>query len=94
MLPKTKIHKQHDGDCTIYAAMINKNCTDGICTCGYGYEYKYLNNGSWDHLFSKERLDAMKRKADRQRKKIGPNAEEDMIREVTKIFEDAKAKRK
>ena len=28
----------HDGDCTIYSSLCNKNPYDGICTCGYGWQ--------------------------------------------------------
>jgi hypothetical protein len=30
---------QHDGDCTTYASLVNRNPEDGICTCGYGWQY-------------------------------------------------------
>jgi hypothetical protein len=45
--------KTHSGDCTIYAAMENRNSTDGICTCGYGLQR--LREGDCSELLSKER---------------------------------------
>ena len=43
----------HDGDCTIYSAMANGRCTDGICTCGFGKDAKGMQAGN---LFSQERI--------------------------------------
>ena len=43
----------HDGDCTIYASIIEGKhieCTDGICTCGYGWEQ--VRKGDWSKMFS------------------------------------------
>ena len=31
--------KRHDGDCTVYAALLNGFPTDGICTCGYAHQH-------------------------------------------------------
>ena len=46
----------HDGDCTIYASIIEGKhieYTDGICTCGYGWEC--VRHGDWSKMFSKAR---------------------------------------
>ncbi len=48
-------NESHAGDCTIYRAMINQNPTDGICTCGYGWEQ--VRKGDWSKMFSEERKD-------------------------------------
>ena len=45
---------QHDSDCTIYSAMINEGVTDGICTCGYGWQV--VRDSSWLEMYSDERL--------------------------------------
>jgi len=87
---KTKIHKQHDGDCTIYSTMINNFCTDGICTCGFGHEYKYTNKGSWKHLFSKERLTWMKKKAEKVWRRSGPNARKKAEKLLKAVFSGKK----
>ena len=44
---------KHDGDCTIFASILNNNPTDGICTCGYGLSLIRKLNGS--QIFSDER---------------------------------------
>jgi hypothetical protein len=46
--------KQHWGDCTIYSALINRMPWDGICTCGYGWDYLSRNGGDDAHMFSDE----------------------------------------
>src|SRR5262245_4568886 len=48
----------HAGDCTFYVAVINHTITDGICTCGYGLQYRYEHDGDESQLISKERLDS------------------------------------
>lgn len=50
---------QHDGDCTIYAALHNGCPEDGICTCGYGWWLVRREN--WSEMYSQERRDAMAR---------------------------------
>lgn len=78
------IHVQHDGDCPIYSSMANNFCTDGICTCGFGHEYAYLNNGDDKNLFSNERLKWLETKAQaawRKDKDLRKKAKK-MVREV------------
>lgn len=44
----------HSGDCTIYASLINKQPSDGICTCGYGLSQ--MGKGQGDiYMYSVER---------------------------------------
>lgn len=45
--------QQHDGDCTIYSALINGRPEDGICTCGYGLQW-LRENLDRTHLYSNE----------------------------------------
>lgn len=54
MIDQTK----HDGDCTIYASLVNERPTDGICTCGYGLEQK--RKSDYSQMYSEERLADMK----------------------------------
>ena len=49
--------KQHDGDCTIYALLMNGNPENGICTCGYGWEQ--VRKGDWSQMYSKELLEKL-----------------------------------
>jgi hypothetical protein len=44
----------HAGDCTIYAALINGQPSNGVCTCGYGH-YMW-RKGHIEHMFSEDRL--------------------------------------
>lgn len=44
--------KKHAGDCTIYASLINRKPTDGICTCGYGLQQK--REGDFSQTYSNE----------------------------------------
>lgn len=48
----------HAGDCTIYAAMINGEPTDGICTCGYGWQC--VRDSNLDEMYSAERTESIK----------------------------------
>ena len=44
---------KHDGDCSIYAALDNIGMPEaGICTCGYGHQYKYSNDGDDKEMYS------------------------------------------
>jgi len=42
----------HDGDCTIYSALINSRPEDGICTCGYALQQARLED--YSEIYSKE----------------------------------------
>lgn len=53
---KSEISDQHDGDCTIYASLVNNEPSDGICTCGFGLDM--IRKSSGDHMYSKERLES------------------------------------
>ena len=44
----------HDGDCTIYFALINERPEDGICTCGYGLQVKREHLGDDIQMYSPE----------------------------------------
>ena len=46
--------KSHAGDCTVYAALFNGSPTDGICTCGFGWQH--VRKGDWSFMYSQERL--------------------------------------
>jgi hypothetical protein len=50
--------KKHDGDCSIYSSLLNGRPTDGICTCGYGFECERQCDVS--QMYSDEKLDDMK----------------------------------
>jgi hypothetical protein len=43
----------HDGDCSIYASMVNQCPEDGICTCGYGHQMR--RECDYSHMYSDER---------------------------------------
>jgi len=65
---------RHDGDCTIYASLVNEDMPEaGICTCGFGHERKYsanINIGDpelIDLMYSKELQEKLK--ADLERTK-------------------------
>jgi len=60
---------RHDGDCTIYASLINGNPTDGICVCGYGWQCVY-RDGDWSNMFSKERLEEIKKNRPKMTKEV------------------------
>jgi hypothetical protein len=49
----------HAGDCTFYASLINQCITDGICTCGYGLQYRDDHDGDQSQMCSKELLDSL-----------------------------------
>jgi len=49
---------KHDGDCTIYASLVNGSPECGICTCGSGW--KEVRKGNWDHMYSDELEEKMK----------------------------------
>jgi len=49
-----KKRTNHWGDCTFYSSVINRRVYDGICTCGYGWEYRSDHEGDEKHLISKE----------------------------------------
>lgn len=53
---------QHDGDCTIYALLHNRNPESGICVCGYGWQL--VREGNWDEMYSKELQDKLKKDFD------------------------------
>lgn len=44
---------RHDGDCTIYASLVNQRAEDGICTCGFGWSRVRAND--YSEMYSKER---------------------------------------
>jgi len=67
---------RHDGDCTIYASLINGNPEDGICTCGYGHQLK--RRGDYSEMYSKERLEKIEAESFHLNKSID------------KLFEDSK----
>lgn len=46
----------HDGDCSIYSALLNQNPWDGICTCGKGWAFARENGGDYSQMLSEERL--------------------------------------
>lgn len=49
------IKTKHDGDCTIYAVLENIGMPEaGICTCGYGHQYRVFNDGDDKELYSQE----------------------------------------
>jgi len=52
---------RHDGDCSIYASLVNGNPEDGICNCGYGLEC--MRKGNYSEMYSGE----LTRKLDRIR---------------------------
>ncbi len=45
---------KHDGDCTIYAALMNERPEDGICTCGFGQQQIWKGR-DYKQMYSKER---------------------------------------
>ena len=48
---------RHDDDCTIYVSLVYIGMPEaGICTCGYGHQYKYTNTGDDSELYSQELL--------------------------------------
>lgn len=47
----------HDGDCSIYRALLNQNPWDGICTCGKGWEFARESGGDYSQMLSEERLE-------------------------------------
>jgi len=52
-----ELHKeptQHAGDCTIYASMCNNQPTDGICTCGFGWNQ--VRKLDCSKMYSNERI--------------------------------------
>ena len=55
--------EKHDGDCTIYAAIINGNATDGMCTCGYGRKV-LRETGSQSEMYSEERVESLVKEED------------------------------
>ncbi len=48
-----KPRTRHDGDCTIYASLVNDCPEAGVCTCGYGYEC--VRRGDRSEMYSDER---------------------------------------
>ena len=53
---------KHDGDCTIYAVLENIGMPEaGICTCGYGHQYRY-KNGDDKEMYSEQLLKKMELK--------------------------------
>jgi len=72
------IHRDgHDGDCTIYASLINNSPTDGICTCGYGW--RQVRKSNWDHMYSEEREAKMM-------EGVSPEDVEKSLEDIKKIF--------
>lgn len=63
---------KHDGDCPIYACLDNGRPENGICVCGYGWDYLTRNAGDYSELYS----DELKRKIFEERKNH-PEREED-----------------
>lgn len=54
---------RHDDDCTIYVSLVNIGMPEaGICTCGYGHQYKYTNTGDDSELYSQELLNKLENK--------------------------------
>jgi hypothetical protein len=53
ILELSKKPKQHSGDCTIYASLINNRPEDGICICGYGL-HAMRETGNNSELYSEE----------------------------------------
>ena len=53
---------RHDGDCTIYAVLENIGMPEaGICTCGYGHQYRYENAGDDKELYSQQLREKLER---------------------------------
>lgn len=56
---------KHDGDCSIYSALLNSTPEDGICTCGYAHErqpemFETGRTAEWYTLmYSEELLERM-----------------------------------
>jgi len=48
---------RHAGDCDIYASLCNGRPYDGLCTRGYGSDYRYHQGGDGVPLMGKERVD-------------------------------------
>jgi len=53
---------RHDGDCTIYAVLENIGMPEaGICTCGYGHQYRREHDGDDSELYSKQLLERLEK---------------------------------
>lgn len=50
---------RHDGDCTIYSALINGYLWDGICTCGYGLDVMRSGGEFISAMLSEERINSL-----------------------------------
>ncbi len=59
---------RHDGDCTIYASLINDRPEVGICTCGYGWQYVWQFDGDFKHMYSEELQNKLKDEKDISKK--------------------------
>ncbi len=68
--------KKHTGDCSIYASLCNNVPEAGICTCGYGHEYQWKNNGDISELYSKELI----KKLEKENKPISRKYLREMFR--------------
>ncbi len=53
--------REHVGDCSIYASLINEFPEAGICTCGYGLNC-FRKNGYFSELYSDELISRLKKK--------------------------------
>lgn len=51
----------HDGDCSIYASLVNRNPEDGICNCGYGLQ-ELRKSGDKQEMYSEEKKEVIKQK--------------------------------
>lgn len=49
---------RHNGDCAIYASLVNERPEDGICTCGYGVQC--MREGNDSEMYSKELEEKLK----------------------------------
>lgn len=65
---------RHDGDCTIYASLINHSPECGICTCGYGWQR--VREGDWSEMYS----------GDLEERLIKENGREEALRKRKEIL--------
>lgn len=82
--PSRKLKTRHDGDCTIYASLVNGNPNDGICTCGYAHDCAAGDADVYQqHMYSEERVKAISQ-CDHQADRLQPH----QIKRIDKIIQD------
>ncbi len=57
---------QHDGDCSIYAALENGRLEDGICTCGYGLQQ--MRKANYSEMYSKDLQNKLEKEGRKSRR--------------------------